>query len=57
MDYTKSGNPISAGKQPKHKVGKKGLGAEKSPTGGRATKEEILAKMKAVAEAKKDGQA
>jgi hypothetical protein len=29
------------------------LGAEKSPTGGRASKEELLAKLKAIAEAKK----
>jgi hypothetical protein len=55
MDYTKSGNPISAGKQPKHKVGKKGLGAEKSPTGGRPTKEELVARIKAAAEQKKSG--
>jgi hypothetical protein len=55
MDYAAANNPISAGKQPKHKVGKKGLGAEKSPSGGRATKEELLARMKAAAEAKKKG--
>lgn len=55
MDYSASGNPISAGKQPKHKVGKKGLGAEKSPTGGKASKEELLARMKAAAERKKQG--
>ena len=53
MDYAAAGNPISSGKQPKHKVGKKGHGAEKSPTGGKATKEELLARMKAAAEAKK----
>lgn len=35
------------GKQPKHKVGKKGLGAEKSSTGGKASKEELLARLKA----------
>ena len=33
MDYGKAGNPLSMGKQPKHKVGKKGLGAENSATG------------------------
>lgn len=55
MDYSAAGNPISSGKQPKHKVGKKGLGAEKSPTGGRATKVELLARLKAAAEAKKKG--
>lgn len=49
MDYGKSGAPKGGGKQPKHKVGNKGLGAEKSPTGGRASKEELLARMKAAA--------
>jgi hypothetical protein len=52
-DYGKSGNPRTDKNAPLHKVGKKGLGAEKSPTGGRATKEELVAKMKAAAEAKK----
>ena len=46
MDYAAAGNSISSGKQPKHKVGKKGLGAEKSPRGGKASKEELLARMK-----------
>ena len=53
MDYGKAGNPLSMCKQPKHKVGKKGLGAEKSATGGRPSKEELLARLKATAEAKK----
>ncbi len=53
MDYGKQGNAKTGGKQPKHKVGMKGLGAEKSPTGGRATKEELVAKMKAAAAEKK----
>lgn len=53
VDYSASGNPISSGKQPKHKVGKKGLGAEKSPTGGRASKEELLARLKKAAEDKR----
>ena len=52
-DYGKSGNPRTDKNAPLHKVGKKGLGAEKSPTGGRATKEELVARMKAAAEAKK----
>jgi len=55
MDYAAAGNLISLGKHPKHKVGKKGLGAEKSPRGGKASKEELLARMKAAAEAKKKG--
>lgn len=53
MDYSKSGNAASAKKAPRHRVGVKGLGAEKSPSGGKASKEELLARMKAVAEAKK----
>lgn len=53
MDYGKSGAPKSGGKQPKHKVGNKGLGAEKSPTGGRPSKEELLAKLKAAAAEKR----
>ncbi len=52
-DYGKSGNPRADKNVPQHKAGKKGLGAEKSPTGGRATKEELVAKMKAAAEARK----
>jgi hypothetical protein len=52
MDYSKSGNPRVAKNEPKNKPGR-GLGAEKSPTGGRASKEELLAKLKAIAEAKK----
>lgn len=55
MDYSKSGNPKAVKGQPKHKVGAKGLGAEKSPTGGRASKEELVAKLKAAASAKKAG--
>lgn len=53
MDYGKNGNPKLGGKQPKHKVGK-GLGAEKSATGGRASKDEIVARMKEVAAKNKD---
>jgi hypothetical protein len=52
MDYGKSGNPQAAKNVPKHRVGK-GLGAEKSPTGGKASKDELVARMKALAEAKK----
>jgi hypothetical protein len=55
MDYSKSGNAKAVKGQPKHKVGIKGLGAEKSPTGGRPTKEELVTKMKAAADAKKQG--
>jgi hypothetical protein len=52
-DYGKSGNPRTDKNAPLHKVGKKGLGAEKSANGGRASKEELVAKMKAAAAAKK----
>ena len=52
MDYGKSGNAKTDKNAPKHHVGK-GLGAEKSPTGGKASKEELVARMKAAAEAKK----
>lgn len=53
MDYGKSGSAKTGGKQPKHKVGNKGLGAEKSPTGGRPSKDELLARLKAAAAEKK----
>jgi hypothetical protein len=52
-DYGKSGNPRADKNVPHRKVGKKGLGAERSPTGGKASKEELVARMKALAEAKK----
>lgn len=49
MDYSKSGNPRPDKNVPKHKVGR-GLGAEKSPTGGKASKAELVARLKAAAE-------
>lgn len=52
MDYGKSGNPKADKNVPKHRVGK-GLGAEKSPTGGKASKEELVARLKAAAEKNK----
>lgn len=52
MDYSKSGNPRVSKNEPKNKTGR-GLGAEKSPSGGKASKEELVAKLKAIAEAKK----
>jgi hypothetical protein len=52
MDYSKSGNARPPKNTPKNKPGR-GLGAEKSPTGGKASKEELVARMKAIAEAKK----
>ena len=52
MDYSKSGNPKPDKNQPRHKPGK-GFGAEKSSTGGKASKEELLARLKAKAAEKK----
>lgn len=52
MDYGKSGNAKADKNVPKHRVGK-GLGAEKSATGGKASVDELVARMKALAEAKK----
>ncbi|GLS85738.1 hypothetical protein GCM10010873_07120 [Cypionkella aquatica] len=52
MDYGKSGNPKADKNEPQRKVGKKGLGAERSATGGKASKEELVARMKAAAAAK-----
>jgi len=52
MDYGKSGNAKPDKNVPKHKVGR-GLGAEKSPTGGKASKDELVARLKAAAAAKK----
>ena len=51
-DYGKSGNAKADKNIPRHKVGK-GMGAEKSATGGKASKDELVARMKAAAEAKK----
>lgn len=53
MDYGKSGSAQHPKTAPRHRVGTRGLGAEKSPNGGRASKEELLARLKAAAEAKK----
>ena len=52
MDYGKSGNPRTDKNVPQRKVGKKGLGAERSATGGKASKDELVARMKAAAAAK-----
>ncbi|SEO01203.1 hypothetical protein SAMN04488103_110135 [Gemmobacter aquatilis] len=52
MDYGKAGNSKPAKAAPKHKE-HNAKGTEQNPFGGRATKAELLAKMKAMAEAKK----
>lgn len=52
MDYSKSGNARPPKNTPKNKPGR-GLGAEKSANGGKASKDELVARMKAIAEAKK----
>ena len=53
MDYGKSG-AMNLRKNVPHHRGKKAPGPEVQPT-GRATKEELLARMKAAVEAKKKG--
>ena len=55
MDYGKSGAPKTGGKTPRHASAK---GAPKAPEGkdargGKASREELLARMKAAAEARK----
>ncbi len=53
MDYGKSGSVKPGRNEPRHQEGKaKGT---PPPPGGRATKAELLARMKAVAEARKKG--
>ena len=53
MDYSKSGNPKTARNETRHQE-RKAKGTP-PPPGGRATKAELLARMKAMAEAKKQG--
>jgi hypothetical protein len=52
MDYAKSGTPKPGKNAPRHKE-HNAKGTEKNPFGDRATKAELLARMKAAAEAKK----
>ncbi|MBT9245243.1 hypothetical protein KM031_00415 [Gemmobacter fulvus] len=52
MDYAKSGGSKAAKNAPKHKE-HNAKGTDKNPFGDRATKEELLARMKAAAEARK----
>lgn len=52
MDYAKSGAPKPGKNSPRHNE-HNAKGTEKNPFGDRATKEELLARMKAAAEAKK----
>ncbi len=52
MDYGSAGNTKPAKNAPKHKE-HNSKGSDKNPFGGRASKEELLAKMKAQVEAKK----
>jgi hypothetical protein len=53
MDYGKSGAMSLTKNTPRHR-GKKVIAPVKTPT-GRATQEELLARMKAAVEAKKKG--
>ena len=52
MDYKASGAPKMGKKAPKHKE-HNARGTEKNPFGARESKAELLARMKAAAEAKK----
>ncbi|MBT9384799.1 hypothetical protein KM176_13095 [Pseudooceanicola sp. CBS1P-1] len=54
MDYSKSGGSKGHGKGPKH-VAENSRANGKPGKDGRSTKEELLARMKAAAEAKKKG--
>ncbi len=52
MDYSKSGGATSGGKREPRHIDQTGKG-KANPPGGRASKEELVARMKAAAEAKK----
>lgn len=54
MDYSKSGSAQKGKNAPRH-VEHNAKGTQKNPFGGRASKAELLARMKAAAEAKKKG--
>jgi hypothetical protein len=52
MDYSKSGMPNKAKNKPRHSE-HNAKGSDKNPYGAKAPKAELLARMKAAAEAKK----
>lgn len=52
MDYGKSGNPRRASKPPRHEE-HNAKGTAKNPFGARPAKTDLLARMKAAAEARK----
>jgi hypothetical protein len=52
MDYGKSGNPHNIKKAPRHEE-HNAKGSDKNPFGAREQKAELLARMKAAAEARK----
>lgn len=55
MDYGKTGGPVKKGKNaPRHKE-HNAKGSNKNPFGQSATKAELLARLKAAAETKKQG--
>lgn len=54
MDYSKSGNPSQRKNAPKHQE-HNAKGTAKNPYGQTPPKAELLAKLKAAAEAKKKG--
>ena len=53
MDYGKSGNSKPSKNTPRHKE-HNAKGTTQNPFGARATKDELIARMKAAAEAKKE---
>ena len=52
MDYKKSGAPKPGGNAPRHEE-HNAAGTQKNPFGNRAVKADLLARMKAAAEARK----
>lgn len=54
MDYSKSGNAKADKNTPRHKE-HNAKGSDKNPFGAKETKAELLARMKAAAEAKRKG--
>ncbi|WP_291840950.1 hypothetical protein [Limimaricola sp.] len=53
MDYSKSGNPKTGGRKPRH-AEHNAPGSRKNPFGQRPDKAELVARLKAAAEKKKD---
>lgn len=54
MDYSKSGGPKMGKNKPRH-TEHNAKGSDKNPYGSRPSKAELLARMKAAADKKKEG--